>query len=214
MTELESRLLNRCPIILATQERFQLFRALTQPLIRSGMRLASLPGGLMDDLLTLDYSGVEDVVLTAVDLDPDSLSGAEANYRQRNPPVTIECEARDAWNLESADRWDLITSNGLNIYVEDDERCTDFYRSVARALRPEGMFIVSFITTPDEWQPTSASDLDYQRFLFQEVLPVKWTCVRDEGKTRQQLTQAGFDVISVTYDEQRMFPAVLAKRRR
>ncbi|MGY6216468.1 class I SAM-dependent methyltransferase [Methylolobus aquaticus] len=168
----------------------------------------------MDDLLTLDYSGAEDVVLTAVDLDPDSLSGAEANYRQRNPPVTIECEARDAWNLESADRWDLITSNGLNIYVEDDERCTDFYRSVSRALRPEGVFIVSFITPPDEWQPTSASDLDYQRFLFQEVLPVKWTCVRDEVKTRQQLTQAGFEVISVTHDEQRMFPAVVAKKAR
>ena len=54
ITELETWLLDRCPIFLATQERFRIFRALTQPLLRPGMQLASLPAGLMDDLLTLE----------------------------------------------------------------------------------------------------------------------------------------------------------------
>jgi len=67
--DLETWLLERCPILLATQQRFCLMRGLTQPLLRSGMQLASLPSGLMDDLLTLDYAASHDVSLTAIDLD-------------------------------------------------------------------------------------------------------------------------------------------------
>lgn len=213
LSELETWLLDRCPIFLATQERFRIFRGLTQPLVRANMKLASLPAGLMDDLLTLDYSQAPGVVLTGIDLDPETLREAEGNYRLLRPSVEVQFEIRDAWHLECAERWDLITSNGLNIYVEDDERCTDLYRSMAQALKPEGILVFSFITPPEQWRPKDLADLERQRFLFKEVVPVKWSCVRDEGKTREQLTKAGFDVVSVTYDTQRMFPAVVAKKR-
>lgn len=212
LTELESWLLDRCPIFLATQERFRIFRNLTQPLLRPGMHLASLPCGLMDDLLTLDYSQTPGIVLTAVDLDPDTLRGAEENYRRLKPPVEVLFERRDAWQLGCSERWDLLTSNGLNIYVPDDDRCTEFYRNVAEALKPGGVFVFSFITPPEQWQSHSSNDLDYQRFLFKEVVPVKWSCVRSEDKTREQLSSAGFEVVTVSYDTQRMFPAVVAKK--
>ena len=91
------------------------------------MKLASLQSGLMDDLLTLDYSQTSGVILTEIDLDPETLQEAEENYHRWNPPVTVEFEIRDAWQLGSIERWDLITSNGLNIYVEDDDRCTDLF---------------------------------------------------------------------------------------
>jgi len=212
LTELETWLLNRCPILLATQERFQIFRALTQPLLRPGMKLASLPSGLMDDLLTLDYSQTSGVTLTAIDLDPETLQEAEENYKRWNPPVTVQFETRDAWQLDSSERWDIITSNGLNIYVEDDDRCTDLYRSIAKALKPNGIFLFSFIVPPEQWHPTNSADLIRQRFLFQEVIPVKWSCVRDENKTRDQLDKAGFEVVSMMYDTQGMFPAVVARK--
>jgi hypothetical protein len=212
LTELETWLLDRCPIFLATQERFRIFRALTQPLLRPGMKLASLPAGLMDDLLTLDYSQTPGVILTAIDLDSETLRGAEENYDRWIPPVKVEFETRDAWQLGSSERWDLITSNGLNIYVEDDDRCTDLYRSIAQALKPNGAFVFSFITPPEQWHPTKSADLIRQRFLFQEVVPVKWSCVRDENQTREQLGKAGFEVVSVNYDTQGMFPAVVARK--
>jgi SAM-dependent methyltransferase len=166
----------------------------------------------MDDLLTLDYSQTGGVELTAVDLDQASLGEAEENYRLLNPPVQAVFENRDAWNLQSLERWDLITSNGLNIYVESDDHCIDLYRSISKALRPDGLFVVSFITPPEQWRPMNESDLNYQRFLFKEVLPIKWSCVRDESKTREQLAKAGLEVVTVRYDEQRMFPAVVAKK--
>lgn len=214
LTELEAWILNRCPILLATQERFRIFRELTQPFVRSGMQMASLPAGFMDDLLTLDYSKTPGVGLTAVDLDPETLQGAEENYRQWNPPVEVSFERRDAWQLGATERWDLLTSNGLNIYVPDDDHCTDFYRNVAQALKPDGIFVVSFITPPDQWRPRDPKDLEYQRFLFKDVVPVKWSCVRDEAKTRKQLGMAGFDVLAIRYDSQEMFPAVVAKKAR
>jgi cyclopropane fatty-acyl-phospholipid synthase-like methyltransferase len=156
----------------------------------------------MDDLLTLDYSQTPGVILTAIDLDSETLRGAEENYDRWIPPVKVEFETRDAWQLGSSERWDLITSNGLNIYVEDDDRCTDLYRSIAQALKPNGAFVFSFITPPEQWHPTKSADLIRQRFLFQEVVPVKWSCVRDENQTREQLGKAGFEVVSVNYDTQ------------
>lgn len=213
LCELEAWLLGRCPILLATQQRFRRMRALTQSLLRTGMRLASLPSGLMDDLLTLDYSMLDDVLLTAVDLDADALSDARQNLSQLRTPVAVEFECRDAWRLDCRERWDLVTSNGLNIYVEEDDLCTAFYRQVADALRPEGLFLVSFITPPQQWRPSVPSDLERQRLLFQQVIPVRWSCCRDEATTRRQLEQAGFEVLRVVEDDQRMFPAVLARRR-
>lgn len=209
---LEAWLLERCPIVLATQERFRTFRQLTQPLLKPGMALASIPCGLLDDLLTLDYSGLDGITITGVDLDPDSLEQAGRNQRHQQPAARVTFEQRDAWSLNAPDRWDLITSNGLNIYVEDDAQCVALYRSLATSLRPGGHLLISFITPPGEWRPHDAADLALQRLILAEVVQARWQCLRSEALTRAQLAAAGLHTLSVVYDSQRMFPAVLARR--
>ncbi len=212
LTDLETWLLDRCPIFLATQERFRTFRQLTQQHIASGMRLASIPSGIMDDLLTLSYAGSQNVELTAVDLDPTSLEYARRAYERAGLTIKVDFEEKDAWELGSIERWDLITSNGLNIYVEDDRRCVALYQNIAAALRPEGFFIMSFITPPDQWRPYDAEDLNFQQFLFKNALPVKWQSTKDEKTIEAQLSEAGLEILSVVYDNQRMFPTVLARK--
>ncbi|MCX7394209.1 MAG: class I SAM-dependent methyltransferase [Planctomycetales bacterium] len=212
MGELERWLLDRCPAFLATQERFRIFRSLTQPFMTSGTACASIPCGLMDDLLSGDDSGINGMRLTGVDLDAESLTLARANAARCKLQDAVTFEQRDAWHLDSASRWDLITSNGLNIYVEDDSKCVDLYKSFASALAAGGHLVTSFITPPETWQPHHAGDLERQRFLFGPVVPVKWQCTRSEMLTREQLAIAGFEVLCVQYDAQRIFPAVLARK--
>jgi SAM-dependent methyltransferase len=210
-TKLESWLLDRCPIILATQERFRIFRRITQALLRDGMRLASLPCGLMDDLLTLDYAALRGISLCGIDLDPQSLAHARTRAASLPRHIAVDLVQSDAWQLPHQRAFDFVTSNGLNIYVADDDQCTNLYRSVARALRPGGQFLLSFITPPEGWRPYDATDLARQRTLFAEALAPRWQCFRTEATTREQLRAAGFAVEVVEYDGQRMFPAVLAR---
>ena len=74
-----------------------------------------------------------------------------------------------------------------------------FIRSIAQALKPNGIFVFSCIVPPEQWHPTNSADLIRRRVLFQEVIPVKWSSVRDENKTRNQLDKAGFEVDDVRY---------------
>ncbi len=58
LSPLEHWFLNESPAMLATQERFGIFRTELQERIKDGMSIASAPCGLMDDLLGLDYSNL------------------------------------------------------------------------------------------------------------------------------------------------------------
>lgn len=207
---LEYWLFNACPIVLATRERFRCFQGLLQNLLRSGLHLASLPCGVMDDLLILDYQGLSDIHLTGLDLDPEALQHAKHNAGQRAVSWPLHLECQDAFALNQQAVWDVVCSNGLNIYIEDDGLCEAFYQKLADALVPGGHLLISFITPLTEWQPHKPQDLAYQQYLFGKVLTIRWQCFRTELLTRAQLQQAGLEVLAVQYDSQRMFPTVLA----
>ena len=69
---LEHWMLHNSPAVLATQERFGIFKKHLQQQLKTGMTLASVPCGLMDDLLGLDYSAHYDIKLVGIDLDEKS----------------------------------------------------------------------------------------------------------------------------------------------
>jgi hypothetical protein len=76
-TFLESFFLNQCPIVVAHQERFMIFQKLAQSLLKENVVLASIPCGLMRDLLTLDFSNIDHFGLIGVDIDTESLDFAK-----------------------------------------------------------------------------------------------------------------------------------------
>jgi len=209
---LEYWLFNACPIVLATRERFRCFQGLIQDLLQSGLHLASLPCGVMDDLLTLNYKGLTGIHLTGVDLDPDALKHANCRALDLAVPWSLNLQCQDAFELNQQSVWNVVCSNGLNIYIEDDSLCESFYQKLADALVAGGHLLISFITPPNEWQPHNPADLAYQQYLFGQVLTIRWQCFRTEIQTRTQLQRAGLEVLSVHYDSQRMFPTVLAKK--
>ena len=216
---LERFLLTQSPAILATRERFSIFKKETQKRLKPGMKLASIPCGLMDDLLDLDYTHVQDVSLTGIDLDPESLILAQQNATLSAFKGPVQFSQKDAWSLSENAAYDLITSNGLNIYEPDNQKVINLYKNFYNALKSGGILITSFLTPPPLMDPTSSwknfdiAALTKQKAIFSDILQVKWQSFRTEAQTRMQLEQAGFQVLEVIYDAQGMFPTVIAKKK-
>lgn len=214
--QLEDFILNRAPTMQATQERFDIFRRETQAILHDEISIASIPCGLMDDLLSLDYSQTANIRRVGLDIDPELVEGALANAKIY--ALKAEAYLADAWNLRAyAKQFDLITSNGLNIYVDNQEHELELYRSFAAALKPGGWLITSFLTPPPSmdrnspWQVIDRAALLRQKIIFSDVLNANWRVFRSEAQMRELLALAGFEVLNVSYDRQKLFPAVVAR---
>ncbi len=217
---LERQTFEHLPATLATRERFGIFREQLQALMRPGITAASVPCGLMGELLLLDYSGLPDVSLIGVDLDPAALSHARALAETRQLADRVSLHCKNAWALNMPASADILTSNGLNIYEPDDERVVLLYRSFFETLRPGGTLVTSFMTPPPSLSAASpwnmcAVDpemLALQALLFVRIIEAKWQAFRTYEQTREQLQRAGFMNIRFIDDEARMFPTVVAQR--
>jgi SAM-dependent methyltransferase len=209
-------LLNEAPAVLATRERFSIFQKQIQKRLCSSMHLASVPCGLMDDLLGLDFSKVDDVKLTGIDLDQRSLDLARQNAEGAN--MVCDFYKQNAWDLsEFEGKFDLITSNGLNIYEADDAKVTALYKEFFKVLKPGGTLITSFLTLPPALGGTTWKNFDHanaikQRIVFGIIIGAGWQHFRSEETTAKQLKAAGFVDIEVIYDSQGMFPTVVANK--
>lgn len=218
--DLYSRIFQTLPSALATRERFGIFQRELQALLRPGLTLASVPCGVMGELLLLDYAACPDVSLVGIDLDAQAIDAAQALAAQRGlaPRVALHCA--DAWALDAHEAFDVLTSNGLNIYEPDDERVTALYRGFFAALKPGGRLVTSFLTPPpmlsaqSPWDMTAIDPaaLALQHLLFVRLIDAKWSTFRTHAQTQAQLEAAGFVDIAFIDDRARLFPTVLATR--
>lgn len=205
---LEHFVVHELPVVCATRERFGIFQTQLHKYVKPGMAVASAPCGLMDDLLLLQ---IDNLTLYGLDLDDNSLQLAKENAVKFAKSATFA--KVNAWDLSAyKEKFNVITSNGLNIYEPDDERVTELYQQFNNSLVPGGILITSFLTSPDTWQNFDADKLAKQRAIFKDIIGAKWQSFRTEDITRSQLLKAGFEVLEIIYDKQRMFPTVVARK--
>jgi len=208
------------PAVLATRERFGIFRQQLQARLASKQCLASIPCGLMGDQLMLDYTQHTGIRLLGVDLDEEALDGAQALAQERGLADHLSLRHADAWALNLDNEIDLLASNGLNIYEPDDAKVINLYRIFFKALKSGGTLVTSFMTPPP---PLSAESpwkmnlldpkiLGLQQLLFTRILDAKWNVFRTHAQTRQQLETAGFTQIEFIDDHASLFPTVIASR--
>jgi SAM-dependent methyltransferase len=218
LSSLESFLLNRAPTSLATQQRFEIFKKEIQKFITDGISVASIPCGVMADLLDLDYSKVTKFSLVGIDVDLDSFRHAEHVAKEKKLFTHCKFIAQDAWDLKIENEFDLITSNGLNIYESSEERVASLYRQFFKALRPHGRLIISFLTPPPglpiktEWrlEKVHLPDAQLQKLLLVDILECKWQTFRTVEQSTQELKHAGFIETEIIYDEAHIFPTLVA----
>lgn len=218
---LEDFLLNRAPTCLATQQRFAIFKTLIQDRLQNGSSFASIPCGLMGDFLDLDFSNLDEFFLCGIDLDPEALAQATSYAEEKKLVKNCIFFQQNAWNLQSESTFDLIASNGLNIYEPDDEKVIELYRQFYKCLKPQGTLVTSFLTPPpisgmkSEWlfERVNPQDALLQKIIFADILSVKWQVFRSEEMVKEHLSQAGFSEIEIFYDDAHIFPSVVAKKK-
>lgn len=218
-TPLEEWFLNQCPIVVAHQERFQIFQKLTQKLLKDNITLASIPCGLMRDLITLDLSKIINFRLIGIDIDSESLSFAEKLAHQKNIG-NIKLIQQNAWELSLQQEIDVITSSGLNVYEPDPNKVLELYARFFNALKPGGHLITSVLTYP----PGEAKETDWDvnnipeetllldRILHKDILDIKWRNFRSSLELEKEFRQVGFSTVSIHFDKYRIFPTILAKK--
>ncbi|MBP2478403.1 SAM-dependent methyltransferase [Crossiella equi] len=220
----EDWLLNRS-LLSGARERFHRFKATIARHVTDGAVLASIPCGLMDDLLEQDYSGVRDVRVVGMDIDPESLALAKENAESRGLGALCEFGERDAWDLGRTAEFDLLVSNGLNMYESDPDRLRLLYRNFAQALKPGGSLLLSFLTPPppppwvdesrvQEWDKYGIEVADLQRelALFGDIVQAKYLNFTPEAEVRQMLAEAGLVIESVDYSATGVLPIITARK--
>lgn len=218
LTDLEKFLLDQAPIILATQQRFEIFLNENQKELKNNAKLACIPSGMMGELLYLNYKDINSIELVGIDYDPDTLNDAQTLANQQGLGKFLKLIQQDAWELGFQEAFDLISSNGLNIYEPSDEKVTELYRQFYTALKVGGKLVTSFLTPPPsltthcEWNMPEVNqhDLLNQKLIFADVIDVKWQCYRSSDQTYEQLRAVGFENINFVYDKAKMFPTVVA----
>ncbi len=107
--------------------------------------------------------------------------------------------------IEGGGQFDLLTSNGLNIYVPDHEQEVALYRSFAGTLKPGGFLVTSFLTPPpgsgqpSPWRDINMLVLMRQKLIFGDVIGVKWRNFRSEDQMRELLKSAWLETAMTVF---------------
>lgn len=188
--------------------------------VKNGFVLASVPCGMMADLIDLDFSGAHNCKLVGIDLDQSALKDAGRYAEKKGGSGSIDLRAADAWALNCHEEFDVLTSNGLNIYEPSDHRVTLLFKQFFDALKPGRVLITSYLSIPpipglqSEWflSAVNGKDALLQKILFADILQVKWQAYRSRQSMEEILKAAGFDAIEFFDDKAGVFPVVVAKK--
>lgn len=220
LTELERFILERAPSMLATQQRFEIFLEENQKYVNNNAKLASIPCGMMGELLYLNYAGIDTIQLMGIDYDYDALKEAKILAKKQGYAPFTNLIQKNAWDLDCEEEFDLISSNGLNIYEQNEDKVVLLYHQFYKALKIGGKLVTSFLTLPPslttqcEWDMSRVNqeDLLLQKIIFVDIIDAKWQCYRSTEQTYEQLTSVGFDHIEFIYDDAKIFPTVIAMK--
>jgi sugar/nucleoside kinase (ribokinase family)/ubiquinone/menaquinone biosynthesis C-methylase UbiE len=203
LSKMEHFVLEKAPLMLATQQRFQIFLTENQKQVKEHAKLASIPCGMMNELLYLNFEHIKEIQLIGIDYDASIFHDARLLAEQKGLLPFVKLFQQDAWQLHFHDEFDLISSNGLTIYEQDDAKIVELFQQFHRALKPGGKLVTSFLTPPPtladhcEWNMSAVNmdDLLLQKILFVDIIASKFQCYRSTEQTRNQLTSIGYEQI-------------------
>jgi len=219
-SDLEKNILDDFPSTVATQQRFDIFIQENQKAVKDRAKLACIPCGMMGELLYLDYTDINDFALVGIDIDFATMEHARNLACSRKLGDKIRLLQEDAWKLGISGEFDLISSNGLNIYVPEAAKVTELYKQFYQALVPGGKLVTSFVTYPPSFPDKTEWKMEYvdpevlllQRIVFIDILDAKFNCFMTTKQMTQSLGSIGFKDICIFQDKANIFPTLVARK--
>lgn len=219
-SDVETFMLRDAPTTKATQQRSQIFLAENQEKVAERATLCSVPCGMMGELLFLDFSDIEKINLVGIDQDAACFAGATTLLELQRLPFSPSFQCKDAYALQSEDKFDLISSNGLNIYQSNQSKNQLLYNSFYNALKKNGKLVVSYLTPPPSeekpddcewnWDEINREHLLKQRIIFKDIIDANWTNYTSTKDMLAMIKKAGFKNIRVEPDAGNLFPTLVA----
>lgn len=157
VNSLEEYLMERSPPFVARCEAQRVIHREVRPLLRPGRAVASVPSGLMSEILLATQKPFAGVDLFAIDLDADNFAMIRERYGDRLKGNTLHTLHMDARQLEMSERFDLICSSGLTIYMPNDDDVQALLHLFFTALKPNGKLVTTFGATSEEYSPLLAA---------------------------------------------------------
>lgn len=217
---IESFFLFHSPAVIAQRELIRLSQKIAQSQLSEGKKFASIPCGVMRDLLSLDFSSVKDISLVGIDIDPLSLNLASQLALKLNVRNVSFIE-KDAWNLDYESEFDFINSIGLNVYESDRKAVIALYNQFYKALKPNGILFTGVLTWPpyidgdkSEWVIDNIPNFDLylEEIIHKYILDLKWLNFRMLNEVESDFIQAGFSKVAIHKDPCCIFPAIVATK--
>lgn len=219
------RWLLRHSTLAGIRERFQRLAALVAERLRPGLRVASVPSGVMDDLLSQPVQLLDGVSIIGADIDEESLRLADERAALRGLSDRLELRQADAWDLNLGKPVDLLLSNGLNLYEPDRDRLVALYREFGKNLVPGGELLVSYIPPlppPPASGPVgariwaslgmSADDVRRDRAIFGDLLAPTYLNITPTDEFVAQLREAGLSLREIHFSNYGVLPIAVATR--
>ena len=205
------------PVFNATQQRFQIFKQEVSKFINDNINILSAPSGLMPELECQGFNKYSGVKITALDLDAKLQNMLSDKYKGTEFHGLYNLVLEDVYNISYDNEFDLVVSNGLNIYIPGYKDVEKLYRLFYSSLNTGGKLITSFLTPPPIFDTSSPWDLKFldddklklQKNVFIDVLNITWNCYMSEKTFIKLLEDVGFCNISIIWDKCKIFPTVI-----
>jgi hypothetical protein len=214
---LEQWLRFRSPYICANRERFHTFQLEAHRRMTSNTNIASIPCGLMDDLLRLNYQSFDNIHLWGIDSEDEALAIANGNALNFGLENFTTLLKRDLCHLQITDAFDIVLSYGHNKLPMQRDWIVGFYQQIHLSLKSNGTLITAFHTsstlTPSNPSETpNLTDSLLEHVIFNDILESDFTHSYTLDEATQILTESGFKILEIQPDSRGILPTLICQK--
>jgi 2-polyprenyl-3-methyl-5-hydroxy-6-metoxy-1,4-benzoquinol methylase len=178
------------------------------------IKIASLACGTMYDVFGADYAEKKKISVLGRDVDSESLQLAKEKaslngFFEENVHFQ-ECDV--VKQQIKKNEYDIIVCNGFSFYLNDHD-LSQVINNVRNALKPKGIFIMSFIQPLNCWNMNENEKKvdDIVRPIL-ETFPKKWSSnLRTSDQVMELVKENGFKDVTVVSEAHGIHPLILAR---